>query len=56
MTRTLNTASLAFPNYTGPVIVLALATERLWLASDCGREAKVLEEEFGGGRYVQVLG
>ncbi|MEW5297779.1 MAG: hypothetical protein WDW36_000963 [Sanguina aurantia] len=51
MTRTLNTASLAFPNYAGPVIVLALATERLWLASDCGREAKVLEQEFGGGRY-----
>ena len=51
LTRALLTAQLAFPHYDGPVEVEALARERVWLSSDCGRSPAELKEDFPeGGR------
>ena len=50
LTRALHTANLAFSHYDGPIVVEALARERVWLSSDCGRSPEELRAEFKGTR------
>ena len=52
LTRALHTANLAFSHYDGPIVVEALARERVWLSSDCGRSPEELRAEFKGTRSV----
>ena len=50
LTRAIQTTALAWPHYDGPVEVEALARERVWLSSDCGRSPAELKAEFPDGR------
>ncbi len=52
LSRALQTAALAFQlqqhgGWDGPVVVEALARERVWLSGDLGRAPDKLEAEFG---------
>ncbi len=46
LSRAIETGMAAFAHYEGPVLLEALARERVWLSSDCGRHPEMLREEF----------
>ena len=50
LTRALQTAAHAFEHYDGPIEVEALARERVYLSSDCGRSPDELRKEFPDSR------
>lgn len=47
LSRAMQTARITWAHYSGPVMVEALARERVWLSSDCGRAPQELQDEFG---------
>jgi len=47
LSRAMQTARITWAHYSGPVVVEALARERVWLSSDCGRAPQELQDEFG---------
>eukprot|EP00798_Chlamydomonas_sp_ICE-L_P016601 gene16601-22841_t len=51
LTRALQTADFAFGHMDVPVVVEALARERVWLSSDCGSSPEELARNWPAERY-----